>query len=65
MTASQVYSAEATTSDPILRRGDRGTAVIELQKLLNSKGASLTVDGIFGALTETLAATANSGSNPE
>lgn len=54
MTASQAFNPAQTSaaSDPILRRGDRGAAVIELQKLLNAKGATLVVDGDFGAATD-------------
>ena len=37
---------------PTLRRGDTGTNVEFLQKRLNIWGASLVVDGIFGAATE-------------
>lgn len=39
---------------PTLRRGDRGGYVKELQTLLNYSGinAHLTIDGIFGSLTE-------------
>src|SRR5690606_41655877 len=36
----------------ILRLGDRGSAVVELQGLLNKHGASLAADGIFGPATE-------------
>lgn len=35
-----------------LKRGDRGEAVKELQRLLNDLGEGLDVDGIFGAKTE-------------
>ena len=38
---------------PILRRGASGDSVKELQELLNQNGFSLTVDGKFGAATET------------
>ena len=46
-------SAPATTgsSQPKLRSGDRGEAVRTLQSQLNSSGASLTVDGVFGRAT--------------
>lgn len=43
----------AKNADPTLREGDSGTAVAELQRLLNAKGANLIVDGIFGASTQT------------
>ncbi|MBN2358340.1 MAG: peptidoglycan-binding protein [Deltaproteobacteria bacterium] len=36
----------------LLRRGDRGAAVRELQRLLNQHGAHLAVDGDFGPRTE-------------
>ena len=37
--------------DPILCAGDTGDLVIELQTLLNAKGASLVIDGLFGSAT--------------
>lgn len=37
---------------PTLRRGARGDAVKDLQRLLNARGRSLAVDGDFGARTE-------------
>lgn len=36
----------------ILRKGSKGNEVTELQKELNRHGATLTVDGNFGAVTE-------------
>lgn len=39
-------------ADPLLRQGDSGAAVTELQKLLNAKGVKVSVDGIFGASTQ-------------
>ena len=36
----------------MLKLGDKGIAVIELQKMLNKNGANLLVDGDFGAKTE-------------
>ena len=36
---------------PILKTGDKGSAVEKLQKLLNAKGASLEADGVFGPKT--------------
>jgi peptidoglycan hydrolase-like protein with peptidoglycan-binding domain len=38
--------------DPTLKRGDKGTAVIRLQSLLNRVGAMLKADGDFGLATE-------------
>jgi len=40
------------TPTPILRRGDRGPRVTELQTLLTRAGHSLQPDGIFGPRTE-------------
>jgi peptidoglycan hydrolase-like protein with peptidoglycan-binding domain len=37
--------------EPVLQEGDSSSAVIELQQLLNTKGAFLIVDGKFGAVT--------------
>jgi len=46
----------ASTGQPAqlegLRRGSQGPDVMELQRSLNAKGASLDVDGKFGPLTE-------------
>lgn len=36
---------------PMLRQGSQGDSVRELQTLLNERGATLVVDGIFGPLT--------------
>lgn len=36
----------------LLRKGDRGPAVVDLQKQLNAIGYSLATDGIFGAGTD-------------
>lgn len=46
-------TTKSTTGKPMLRRGSIGTAVKELQTLLNSKGYTpkLEVDGEFGPLT--------------
>lgn len=41
------------TGGDTLRVGDRGSAVVTLQKNLNLVGYSLTADGIFGSGTET------------
>ena len=38
---------------PILRRGDRNAAVRVMQYLLEDRGITVTVDGIFGPGTET------------
>ena len=38
---------------PTLRHGDRNAAVRVLQYLLNDRGVTVTVDGIFGPKTET------------
>ncbi|MBW4541953.1 MAG: peptidoglycan-binding protein [Myxacorys chilensis ATA2-1-KO14] len=40
-----------TVTDPMLRQGDSGAAVSELQQLLNAKGINIAVDGIFGDAT--------------
>ena len=40
-----------TATDPMLREGDSGAAVSELQQLLNAKGINIAVDGIFGSAT--------------
>ncbi len=42
-----------TAGDRVLRRGDRGTDVAALQRLLAANGADLAIDGMFGALTQT------------
>jgi peptidoglycan hydrolase-like protein with peptidoglycan-binding domain len=39
------------TGDPMVRQGDRGELVSELQRLLNDHDAGLTVDGVFGSGT--------------
>lgn len=43
----------SVSADATLRRGATGNSVKALQTLLNYRGAGLTVDGIFGANTET------------
>lgn len=43
--------APAVSSQPKLRQGARGAAVSTLQSLLNERGASLKVDGVFGGGT--------------
>lgn len=48
-------------NSPILKRGSQGSAVKELQTLLNQRvAANLTVDGIFGAETEVAVKTVQS-----
>ena len=48
-------------NSPILKRGSQGSAVKELQTLLNQRvAANLTVDGIFGAKTEAAVKTVQS-----
>ncbi|MBD2505646.1 peptidoglycan-binding domain-containing protein [Anabaena azotica] len=42
----------AQVADPVLRQGDSGAAVSELQRLLNAKGVKVSVDAIFGASTQ-------------
>ena len=42
-----------TAGDRVLRRGDRGTDVAALQRLLAASGADLAIDGMFGPLTQT------------
>jgi peptidoglycan hydrolase-like protein with peptidoglycan-binding domain len=44
--------AQPTSARPTLRRGSQGSAVKELQKMLNDLSYKVTVDGIFGAKTE-------------
>ena len=46
------YVAYSPAPNSIIKRGDKGSAVRWLQEKLNSRGYSLTVDGIFGVLTE-------------
>ena len=46
---------EGRPTDPgprVLRRGDRGEAVAELQRLLSAAGWHVRADGVFGSLTE-------------
>lgn len=46
-------AAPAATSQPTLRLGSRGVAVRTLQSLLHERGASISIDGIFGRATAT------------
>jgi peptidoglycan hydrolase-like protein with peptidoglycan-binding domain len=50
---AQVSSGAQTGGNPILSEGDTGAAVQTLQTRLNVWGATLTVDGDFGAATLT------------
>ena len=45
-------SPAALPADALLRRGDRGNDVRALQRALRSAGYSLTVDGVFGRITQ-------------
>src|SRR5699024_2443381 len=45
---SQPSKPSKPSSQPTLRQGDRGDAVRTLQGKLNERGASISVDGIFG-----------------
>lgn len=51
VTAAHV-AAPVVVSDPVLRKGDKGPAVVQLQGLLNKHGAALKVDGDFGKGTK-------------
>lgn len=54
MNRSQNYRVTPNSlmaTEPVLCAGDKGEAVKELQTLLNAKGASLKVDGLFGTAT--------------
>lgn len=44
-------SSAPSAAQPTLRSGSRGASVKTLQSLLNERGASLTVDGVFGRST--------------
>ena len=37
---------------PLIKKGSKGSAVLQLQKMLNAKGYKLTEDGDFGNKTE-------------
>ncbi|MCL6432737.1 MAG: peptidoglycan-binding protein [Leptolyngbyaceae cyanobacterium HOT.MB2.61] len=54
MSASCEFPAEIVSAitNPTLYEGDFGPAVVELQKLLNAKGANLLVDGFLGPATK-------------
>ena len=46
-------TSTSIATDPTLRQGDSGDAVIELQQLLNAKGINIAIDGVFGEATRT------------
>ena len=57
LTKSALYGSptralDLRTACGLLLRGSSGSCVTQLQKLLNSKGASLVVDGTFGSATD-------------
>lgn len=37
---------------PVLKRGNSGSTVVQLQAMLNGQGASIALDGMFGPATE-------------
>jgi peptidoglycan hydrolase-like protein with peptidoglycan-binding domain len=45
---------EPQPSHPVLRQGDRGDAVRELQQLLSDHGFGIAPDGVFGAFTTSI-----------
>jgi len=49
--AAPISTAQALTSTAILRIGDEGPAVTEMQAQLNARGANLALDGDFGPKT--------------
>jgi murein L,D-transpeptidase YcbB/YkuD len=50
---SKRYSRTQNTTMPVISFGSSGTPVQILQKLLVSNGYGITIDGIFGPITET------------
>lgn len=48
----EAAAADPTFAAPLLRQGAHGAVVIELQKRLNARGATLEVDGDFGHATK-------------
>lgn len=53
-TAFQPGEAAAPSAEgkPLIKRGSRGEAVIQLQKILSAIGYDLEIDGIFGVMTK-------------
>jgi peptidoglycan hydrolase-like protein with peptidoglycan-binding domain len=49
--AAQSQLENTISGSPMLSKGDNGSRVVTLQKILNKLGASLTVDGDFGLKT--------------
>lgn len=50
--AGEVLGETSYKFTTFMKVGSRGAEVMELQKFLNTKGASLAVDGVFGPLTK-------------
>lgn len=50
--AGEVLGETSYTFTTFMKVGSRGAEVSELQKFLNTKGANLVVDGVFGPLTK-------------
>lgn len=50
--AGEVLGETSYKFTTFMKVGSRGAEVMELQKFLNTKGANLSVDGIFGPLTK-------------
>ena len=48
---SSTATSSPTTSSTVLRRGDSGPRVVELQRLLSLAGWHTRADGVFGAIT--------------
>lgn len=49
---ADLLTPSSVSKKPLLRRGSRGPAVVELQKLLKKAGFRLQTDGIFGSKTD-------------
>ena len=48
-----LITGKLTANDmPLIKKGSEGSAVLQLQKMLNAKGYKLTEDGDFGSKTE-------------